>query len=356
MNFGKFLKDEALFIFAYLLGATLTISVIELDYLLNGRGLSLSSILYIMLLEIVILAIFLFLGYQKKKTFYQGLQEISKQNDLAYMSSIAGVNSEETALMSEAWTNMYKLFSQRLQTLEAQDKRNLYFLSQWAHHMKTPVAVIDLVIQKSMENNEDVVTSETLLSIKEENDRLEHAISMLLNQVRLGDFTNDFKIEKLDPLEIARKVINDKKRDFIINNVFPRIEDDNKQMIESDAKWLRFVIEQILANAVKYSSGLEREGQITLRITKVNSSLALEVVDNGIGISKEDLNRVFEPFYTGMNGRQYAKSTGLGLYLAREICAKLDHELQIESKKDYGTTVRIVFPQKRTIFTGLLTY
>src|SRR5690606_17929341 len=138
-----------------------------------------------------------------------------------------------------------------------------------------------------------------------------------------------------------RKFINDHRREFIIHRVFPRLElqqggtqvqepDVTHWLVETDRKWLRFVLEQIVSNALKYASPTDAgHGRATfiIRHDEREPEMVLEVVDNGIGIPPEDLPRVFDPFFTGHAGRHYPQSTGMGLYLAREVCRRLGHSI-----------------------------
>ncbi|PHC35855.1 hypothetical protein COF09_30600 [Bacillus toyonensis] len=112
--------------------------------------------------------------------------------------------------------------------------------------------------------------------------------------------------------------------------------------VESDRKWLRFIVNQILSNAIKYSAG--SRGNITIAVFEKDKSVVLEIQDYGVGIPKEDLPRVFRPFYTGENGRKFKESTGMGLYLVKNIIARLSHKIEIESEFEKGTKVRIIFP------------
>lgn len=357
MNLKSFLKDQSGFVLAYLVSAVLIVVVVQLDFLIGGKPLRFSTLIYLLILEFVILALALIVVYYKKRPYYKRLKELSQENNLSNMSGISTMNSAEELLVEEAWTNLYGLFSQKLQLLEAENDKNIYFLSQWAHHMKTPVAVIDLLLQRSREEDDDPNQKDMILaSIEEENIKLSHALSMLLNHIRLKDFTSDFRIDQVSPLGLARDIINEHKREFVVRKVYPKIEMnmDLEHLVESDAKWLRFVLEQLITNALKYSSCTDKEGLVVIRMKTTEKGVCCEIEDNGIGIAKEDLNRVFEPFYTGLNGRKYHQSTGMGLYLAKEICEKLNHELEIESKEGEGTIARVNFFASKTIFEGVL--
>lgn len=355
MNFLKYIKDNLLFILAYLLAMILTLVVVYLDLLFSNKSLALSSFIYILILLITILIGVVVIGYKRKKPFYKRLKEVTKQ-ELKNMSSIGTATSNEELLFEEAWQNLYRLQSEKLQLLESKNKQNIYFLMQWAHHMKTPVAVTDLLIQKALEQELQPHFQIFVESIKEENKRLSEALSLLLNHARLQDFNVDFRIEKVSPLQIAREIINENRREYVAREVYPKIiNNENIDLyVESDYKWLRFVLDQILTNALKYTAVKDGEKQITLHIKRSKGGFFLEIADTGIGIPKEDINRIFEPFYTGLNGRKYHKSTGIGLYLVNVICMNLSHEIEVESEENVGTKVRIFFPINEVIFSGLI--
>ncbi|MDR6224467.1 signal transduction histidine kinase [Desmospora profundinema] len=111
--------------------------------------------------------------------------------------------------------------------------------------------------------------------------------------------------------------------------------------VESDAKWLTFMVNQLVTNAVKYSSGTGET--VTFSSYHRGKNQVLEIRDHGVGIPKQDRDRVFDPYYTGENGRRFSESTGMGLYLVREVCERLGHGVELDSEKGKGTTVRLVF-------------
>lgn len=116
---------------------------------------------------------------------------------------------------------------------------------------------------------------------------------------------------------------------------------DSDFTVISDRKWLKLILKQLLINAVKYT--VEEDKTVTVAAYRRGNSKVLEVSDQGIGISPQDIRRVFEPFYTGVNGREFGESTGMGLYLVNEACKNLQHEIEIDSKISEGTSIRIVF-------------
>lgn len=115
---------------------------------------------------------------------------------------------------------------------------------------------------------------------------------------------------------------------------------DEEIVVYSDEKWITFVFSQLLTNAVKYT---DPGGKVTISIYPQNDEAVFEVSDQGIGIPKRDLKRIFDPYFTGQQGRAYSESTGMGLYLVREICQRLNHQVELESEEGTGTVARIRF-------------
>lgn len=194
----------------------------------------------------------------------------------------------------------------------------------WAHQIKTPISAMRLLLQ-SNETDDD--------ELKDELFEIEKYVEMLLGYYRLTSDTNDFVIRRVDCEPIIRTVIRQYAKFFIRKKIQIEVENLNITVL-SDEKWLSFVFEQILSNALKYTN----EGMIRI-FSEHGHTLVIE--DTGIGIQEEDLPRVFEKGYTGYNGRRDKKSTGLGLYLCKMILSKLGHTITIESVINKGTIVRI---------------
>ena len=225
--------------------------------------------------------------------------------------------------------------SQKYTELKEQNKERLYFLSHWMHHLKTPVSVIELII-----NNEE--KSEGLDKIQQENKRLHTSIEQGLTMIRMDSFENDFELKAVDLLSTLRKLINARKREWIYQSIFPSIEFEEEQaIIITDSKWNEILIDQIISNAIKYSGEIEGNKKLVFLIERKAEHICLGIVDQGVGIPDYDLERVFQPFFTGENGRKYPNSTGIGLYLSQKIAHKLGAEIEIHSKPGEGTSVQI---------------
>lgn len=195
--------------------------------------------------------------------------------------------------------------------------------SLWAHQIKTPISAIRLLLQSREEGWPELENQ--LFSI-------EQYVQMILNYQRLNSAVKDLVLERkpLDPM--IRQTVRKFRRQFISKKIALKYEGTDL-MVLSDEKWLCFVLEQILSNALKYTP----EGSIEIG----TKGKTLCIRDTGIGIHPADLPRIFERGYTGCNGREDKRATGLGLYLCRRVCEMLGHGIAVESEVGRGTTVRL---------------
>lgn len=349
MKRSAFLRDRLTYIGAYVTFGLLTVAIIQLDLWFSGATLRLGNVLYVGLLGLVGLAIFLMVDYQRDQAFNRRLAAFTGDEPLDRLAMLPDPGTNQQRLYAEAWAALYARLRAELREEQDRGRRNVSLISQWAHHMKTPVAVIDLELQRAERQDP------SLASIGEENQRLRHAIQMLLNAVRIDDFAADFTVEPVDLPSLVRQIINDQKRAFILHRVYPRLNSTSETTVQSDAKWLGFIIEQLVSNAIKYAArtDAETQGQVTFTIRHDGADTLLDVADNGIGIPTEDLGRVFSPFFTGTNGRAYPHATGMGLYLAKEACRRLGHQITLASRPAEGTMVTIRFAADKSIAAGM---
>ena len=219
---------------------------------------------------------------------------------------------------------------QALETrMNAQYQDMLDYYTLWAHQIKTPIASMRLSLQA-----EDSARSRRLL---QELSRTEQYVEMVMVYIRL-DGGSDLVLRSCSVDAIVRASVRRFAGEFITH----RLKLDYTPLDVScvtDEKWLRFVVEQVLSNALKYT----REGGISIYL---EAPKTLVIRDTGIGIAPEDLPRIFEKGFTGYNGRGDQKASGLGLYLCRRVCAKLGHTITAESTPDHGTAIRIGLDQQ----------
>ena len=222
--------------------------------------------------------------------------------------------------------------------IEKQELSDYY--SMWVHQIKTPIAALGVLIQ-SGEELEEVQESpkaqELTRSMKMEIFRIEQYVDMVLTYLRMGSATSDYAFRICSLEEIVRQAVRKYSQMFIMTRTRLHLEIQDQKIL-TDEKWLTFVIEQILSNAVKYARG----GEISI----YTEDKTLVIADDGIGIAEEDLPRIFEKGFTGYNGRANKKSTGIGLYLCKTIIDRLHHTIWIESKPEKGTKVYLNFDRE----------
>ena len=227
-----------------------------------------------------------------------------------------------------AYQELLEILYRDRQTLVSQgDERRremVEYYTLWAHQIKTPIAAMHLLLQGDDTERGRELSAELF--------KIEQYVEMVLQYLRLGSDTTDYLIREVPLEQIVRQAVRKYAQLFIHSRVSLDLQPLSLRVL-TDEKWLGFVVEQVLSNAVKYARGG------TVRIFAQGDTLVIQ--DNGIGIAPEDLPRVFENGYTGCNGRTDKRSTGIGLYLCRQICDRLGHRISLSSRGGKGTEVRI---------------
>ncbi|MEQ6357545.1 sensor histidine kinase [Lysinibacillus sp. M3] len=325
MGWKLFLRDYASFIvFQFLL-----VGFIMVLYWLDGFR-NVDTAIYSFCISLVLLASFLIIRYLMRQRYLIKISQLPKT-----MEDVLQKNAKTPeAIQAEKYMHeLYRLYKHELQSLYAGQKRHDQFMNQWVHQMKTPISVIELLLQDERPLDKK--------NVQEEIDRLRRGLDMVLVNARLENFEEDMQVEQIALKMIVTATVNENKRLFITKRVFPEIHIEDDIIVASDSKWLRFIIGQFVTNAVKYT--FEANKKIVISAVKKDDHVQLAICDEGIGIPASDLSRVTKAFFTGENGRKTGESTGMGLYLAKEICEKLGHELNITSEVEKGTVVTVTF-------------
>lgn len=268
--------------------------------------------------------LFVILDFRRMKQKHDLLTGIQELTDL-----ITGTLPAVDGIEDEDYQTIIQMF-QREHGKVITDNQRAYsemvdYYTIWAHQIKTPIASMRLTLQ-----NEDTALSRQLT-----NDlfRIEQYVEMVLTFLRLNSESTDYVIREYDLDKIIRQSVKKFAGEFISRKL-SLIYEPLHITVLTDEKWLSFVIEQILSNALKYTPS----GSISITMESGNR---LCIRDTGIGIAAEDLPRIFEHGYTGYNGRADKKASGIGLYLCKRICARLGHGIEAESKIDEGTCIVI---------------
>ena len=335
MNFKLFLKEKAITILLLLF------SIITIEIFLMAYNVGMFIKIYIPLIIMGLYMISIIIEYFKRKKFYNNLLNMLEELDEKYL--ITEIINTPDFLEGKILKN----------TIEAIDKSmlenvNKYkylqedykdFIELWIHEIKIPIATSKMIV----ENNKNEITA----SINEELDKIDNYTEQALFYARSNTVEKDYIVRKIQLKEIVNASILKNKAQLIQN----KISIDTKNLDETvctDSKWCIFIINQIIQNSIKYSKNADR--QIEIYGERKKENIILYIKDNGIGIKESEITRVFEKGFTGENGRITGKkSTGIGLYLCKKLCDKLCIGLELNSKKDEGTEVKLIFPNNSFI-------
>lgn len=273
--------------------------------------------------------------YIRRATFYTRLHSSLDGLDKKYLI---------TEIIDEPLFMDGKILYETLRIVDKSmaDNVNIYRLAQneykdyiemWVHEIKTPLAAAKLIIN----NHPNEITA----SIQEEFYKVEGFVEQALYYARSTNPEKDYIIKKLEVKEVVTKVVRKHAKPFIYKKIKVELHDLDV-IVYSDSKWIEFIFDQIISNALKYTP--EESGIIQIYTEQHEHAIALHIQDNGTGIESKDINRVFEKGFTGLNGRLNEKSTGMGLYLCKMLCDKLYIGIQLTSIPQKGTTVTLEFP------------
>lgn len=281
------------------------------------------AVWYAALLCAVIGAVLFAVGYGGYLRRHRELVSLQKRVTL----SLEELPSPSGALEEDYQELLRILYKEtlRLGTNAETERRDMMdYYTMWAHQIKTPIAAMSLLLQAEESEQNAALQAELL--------RIGQYVEMVLSYLRLESESSDLLLRTYDLDSVIRQAVRKYARLFILKKLSLDFRESGARVL-TDEKWLLFVIEQLLSNALKYTN----EGHISI----YTEGKTLVVTDTGIGICAEDLPRVFEKGFTGYNGREDKKSTGIGLYLCRRVCEKLGHKISISSEKGHGTSVRV---------------
>lgn len=319
MIFLHYLRDRFLAL-VFLLGVFLIFGF--LSFLYNYDQDMLVYAFLLVFIFVFLLGCYDFVRYRKQ---HLTLVQLQREVNVSLSHYI-----EDPSLKGEDYKKILETMeASRIHALEENQvyqKELLDYFTLWAHQAKLPLAAMRLCLESE---NVDVKEMKNQLL------RIEQYTEMVLAYLRMQSASSDYVFREYALDDLIRQAIRYFSSEFI-NRKIHLVYEPIDQRILTDEKWFVFVLEQILSNALKYT-----DPQGCIRIYVQDNALCIE--DTGIGIEAGDLHRIFEKGYTGYNGRQEKKASGLGLYLCQQILSKLNHTLEIESKRYEGTRVWIHF-------------
>ena len=325
MKFLDYLKDKVFEIIIFILLEIAVLIFLNVTYAHNGLKIYIPVFILLATLVVVIY------DYYRRREFYNVIQKSIEELDKKYLVSevIKKPNFIDGQLLYEYLYETDKSMNENVNKYKYTQEEFKEYIEMWCHEIKTPISTSKIII----ENNKNEITKD----INEEIEKIENYIEQVMFYARSEEVEKDYIIKQINLEEIINNVVIRNKKDLINKKIKIDIEDINTN-INSDSKWLEFIINQIVTNSIKYSKDENAQIKIYTNINKNSTILFIE--DNGIGIEESEIERVFEKGFTGSNGRNKYNSTGIGLYLCNKLCKRLNHNIKI---------VKIIFPKNSTM-------
>lgn len=326
MSGRQYLKNQLLVLLINLLG------MLALALFLIASGNNIQTVLFILVVWLIVLASCLLFFYFSRKKYLNKLLDMTEQLEEQYLlpEIMQKPEKADEQVFYQIMKMAEKSMLERIGEVQRERKEYKEYIEQWIHEVKTPITAIKLIC----ENNRCSFTRDLMAELENINRFTEQA----LYYARSEHTEKDYSVREIRLSDVVHGAIAGNKYLLRQNNVAVTVE-NVEYSIYSDDKWLRFILDQLISNAVKY-----RIGQPVLHFSAVkeNDRVILSVEDNGIGIPQSDLPRMFEKGFTGQNGRTIHSSTGIGLYLCKRLCDKLGIGISASSEGK-GTTISLSF-------------
>ena len=332
MRFRDYIKEKMVLIIGTIL------ALVSVEILLLAYNISILIRVYCAFIIVFVMALAILIEYKKKKDYYNEL--IKNMEDLKEKYLISEIiktpNFIEGKILKDILQDTGKSMLENVNYYKNIQEDYKEYIELWIHEVKIPIATSKMII----ENNKNEVTK----SIDEELDKVENYTEQALFYARSNAVEKDYIINKTNLKEIVNGAILKNKTTLLNEKVSIELSNLKEEEVYTDSKWAVFIINQIIQNAIKYSK--KENKKIEISSQEKNDKVILYIKDNGIGIKKGEITRVFERGFTGENGRIIGqKSTGIGLYLCKKLCDRLGLGIELNSEKDKGTEVRIIFPK-----------
>lgn len=274
-----------------------------------------------------------FYNYNRKSKFYNELTKQLEKLDKKYI--ITELVEKPSFLEGQIFYNslyeINKTMNEEIKKYKLSLEEFKEYIEMWVHEVKLPLSSILLMTYKK----------DDISKVIEPTKRIENFVEQVLYYARSENVEKDYIIKECNLKDIISKVIKKNKEIFILEKIEIKLEKLENKKVLSDSKWLEFIINQIISNSLKYVD--KEKSIITISTSENEKNIILKIQDNGIGIPKSDIKKVFDKSFTGENGRKIQTSTGMGLYIAKQLCEKLGHKIEIESEQNKYTSVFITF-------------
>ncbi|WP_245575915.1 sensor histidine kinase [Alicyclobacillus contaminans] len=345
-------RDNVRWIAAWVASHLLFAVVVVLGCREMGQRLPWTLVGYACLLSAFVLVVVCAAEWLVRRPFLRALEErMRREVQLFDGDLVLPAATWEQQRMAALLSEWYR--SAARSQAEQEERQQFFrdFIQRFVHQMKTPLTSLRLLEQSLravLNPTHAADASRWADQLADDVERLEQSVDAMLHTARLRAFEFDAHMEQLDVVAVLRQVIRAHKNNWIRRRIYPKLVSDQPVVHAStDGKWFAFLAEQIMRNALQYGYRLDEAGErqaatFVVEVRVGQEGVCVAFTDEGIGIPPQDLPRVFQPFYTGANGRTHSRATGMGLYLVRMVADKLGHTVQIQSALGQGTTVTLL--------------
>ncbi len=333
MKIGAYFKDNLYKLLVFIGCYTINL-LIFLAFKVDKSVIISSSVLYIISFLLILL-----IPYFRKKKFYTDLLANTLALDKGYLvlETLNKPEFYEGELLYQALYDINKSMNENVNKIEESLQDFKEYIEMWIHEVKIPLSTLVLMSN----NHQEQFDKKTKLQLK----RLEDYVDQVLYYARSENAEKDYLIKETDLSKVIKNV-GLKNMDDLLENKIDYIVENVHHKVLTDAKWLEFILGQIINNSIKYKRDI-KNSYIKISVQDEKEKTILIIEDNGIGIKESDLKQVFDKSFTGENGRNTNKSTGMGLFIAKNMCGKLGHKIDIESKENEYTKVYITFAKNK---------
>lgn len=329
MRLKEYLFDKLPQTIVFILGYIVTILFLKAFKVAKPLILAISFVFGVMYIAIIAI------DYLRKQKFYNNLVQTVDGLDKKYLV-LEMINKPDFYEGKIFYQTLYEINKSMIENVKEYSLSIADFkeyVEMWIHEVKIPISSLVLLNH----NHQNSLDSKYVKQIR----KLDNYIDQILYYVRSENAEKDYIIKETSLNDIIKNVALKNKDDLLENNV-DLIVDVSDEKVLTDSKWVEFILNQIINNSIKYKRD-NIDSYIKIKTYENKNSIKLFIEDNGIGIPKNDLTQVFDKCFTGENGREKSKSTGMGLYIAKKLCVKLGHRIEIESEAGSFTRVVITF-------------
>lgn len=334
MKLSEYIKDKINYILA------LAIYIIIISTYLRAISLTYSTIFIVIFITLTFFVLAFLISYYKTSKYLKNIETIMDKLPEKYL--ITEIWQKPRGAEKLAYYKILKRANKSMleNVTDIKEKQKDYkeYIESWVHEIKIPITSAKLLC----ENNKSDITNKIDEDIEEVNNYVEQA----LFYARMDQVSNDFMIREISLNEVIKNVLARNKKIMIQNNMKVELKDVNIKCY-TDEKWLEFILNQIITNSIKYRN----DNNAVVKITGIQNkeNIILKIKDNGIGIKKSEIDRIFDKGFTGTNGRNQTKSTGIGLYLCKRLCEGIGMEIDANSKENEYTEIVIIIPREKKI-------